>query len=504
VPRDLRGLTRRLAGPLAGLVAALTSAGLVLDAAADPRLPFAVDETALHWVEALGSPWAVPPAAGGLALIMRRAYRRWRESVFLLTAVLMVTVALLVARVIVPEGEPPAFPATETGLAAAAYGAVAIVLRRRLYGTWVAALPATGLALVGLGVATSQLLLGAHRPTDVIVTLLAGTAATGTAARLVLWGEGFEERPSSFGPPNGRRAAIIVNPTKIDDVAEQRRAVTAYLTSAGWAEPLWLETTRVDPGRGMAEQAVAAGVDVVFSCGGDGTIMSVLTGLAGTGVPLALLPAGTGNLLARNLELPYQDRDACLRIGLHGVDRKIDVGRIEGAGRFAVMAGIGYDAALVTGAPERLKQRFGWPAYIVPGLRHFFDKRMPVTLRLDDDEPVALRARAVIVGNVGRLQAGVRLMPEASPDDGLLDVLVLAPKTLADWFKLAWHVITRRPGPTPRAQRFRGRRVEITADRPYPRQADGDGLDPGDSLVVEVEPQALVVRVPARPLAEPD
>jgi diacylglycerol kinase family enzyme len=504
VLRDLRRLARRLGGPLIGLTVLLTGLGLLLAALDDPRLPFTVDEPALHLVQGLGSPWLVVPYVVVLAVVMRASYRRWREGVFLLSSLLTIGVALLAARVFAPGPDQPAFPAVQTGLAAASYGAVAIVLRRRLHGQWAAALPATVLALVGLGAAISQLLLGEHRPAAVLVTLLAGSVATATAARLVLWGEGFEERPSIFPLPASRRAAVIVNPTKLDDVEEQRRAVSAFLDAAGWGEPLWLETTIDDTGRGMAEQAVAAGVDVVFGCGGDGTIMSVLTGLAGTGVPLALLPAGTGNLLARNLELPYQDRDACLRIGLHGNDRRLDVGRIEGAGRFAVMAGIGYDAAIVTGAPERLKRRVGWTAYVVPALRHLLDKRMTVTVRVDDDEPVQLRARGVIIGNVGRLQAGLLLMPDARPDDGVLDVVVLAPKTFGDWLTLAWHVITRRPGPTPRVERFRGRRIEITADKPCPRQADGDGLEPGDSMIAEVEPQALLVRVPSRPVVEPD
>jgi diacylglycerol kinase family enzyme len=504
VLRDLRRLARRLAGPLAGLVVMLTLAGLLLDALDEPRLPFEVTEPALRWVQALGEPLLVVPASIVVALAMRAAYHRWREGVFLLATVVTIGTALLVARLVAPGAGDPAFPAVQTGLAAAWYGAVAIVVRRRLHGTWVAAVPATALALVGLGVATSQLLLGEHRPVAVLVTLLAGTAATGTAARLVLRGEGFEERPSIFLLPTARRAAVIVNPTKLDDVAEQRRAVTAFLNAAGWGDPLWLETTIDDTGRGMAEQAAAAGVDVVFGCGGDGTIMSVLTGLAGTGVPLALLPAGTGNLLARNLELPYQDRDACLRIGLHGSDRKLDVGRVEGAGRFAVMAGIGYDAAIVTGVPEGLKRRVGWTAYVVPALRHLLDKRMTVTVRVDEAEPVQLRARGVIIGNVGRLQAGLLLMPDARPDDGVLDVVVLAPKTFGDWARLIWHVISRRPGPTPRVARFRGRRIEIIADKVCPRQVDGDGLEAGDSMIVEVEPQALVVRVPARPAVEPD
>jgi YegS/Rv2252/BmrU family lipid kinase len=286
-------------------------------------------------------------------------------------------------------------------------------------------------------------------------------------------------------------------------MAEQRRAVHAFMAVAGWAPPLWLETRVDDTGRGLAAEAAAADVDLVFGCGGDGTLMAVMTGLAGTGVPMAILPAGTGNLLARNLELP-QDRDACLRIGVYGDDRKIDVGVVDGRYRFAVMAGIGLDAAMIEDTPAVLKARLGWPAYVLSVVRHIFDRRMHVVLTLDDAPPRSFRARAVMVGNVGKIQAGLVLIPDASPDDGLLDVVVLVPKNLGGWVRLALHVVARRPGPHPRMEHFHARRVHIQADRPYPRQVDGDLLDPADSMTVEVEPQALIVRVPARPVVSPE
>jgi diacylglycerol kinase family enzyme len=116
---------------------------------------------------------------------------------------------------------------------------------------------------------------------------------------------------------------------------------------------------------------------------------------------------------------------------------------------------------------------------------------------IDDDPPREYRARGVIVGNVGRLQAGLRLMPAAQPDDGVLDVAVVVPKTLGDWAQLLTHVITRRPGPDRRLVNLRGRRIVVETDRPYPRQVDGDLLEPGARLQADVEPRALVVRRPA-------
>jgi YegS/Rv2252/BmrU family lipid kinase len=503
VTHDLARLGRRLIAPVVVVTALLVGAGLLLDAVPDPVWPYPLTgsrRVVARTVEALGAVSVVVAPAALVAVWMRVGYRRWRESVFLLTAVGVAAIALAVASVVVPGRT---YPAVASGLALATYGGIAVVLRRRLDTVTRRQLGAATCAVVPAVVAASQLGLGIHRPAEILAGLLAGAAAVALSTRLVLMGGGFEERVRGEPAADAKRAAVIVNPTKVADMAEQRRAVCAYLAAEGWAPPLWLETRLDDTGRGLAAGAAASGVDVVFACGGDGTLMAVLTGLAGTGVPMAILPAGTGNLLARNLELP-QDRDACLRIGLHGDDRKIDVGFVDGAHRFAVMAGMGLDAAAIADVPVKLKARIGWPAYAISAIRHLFDRRMNVTLTIDDQAPQSFRARTVMIGNVGRLQAGLRLMPDALPDDGLLDIVVLVPKSIAGWARLALHVVARRPGPNPRMKHFRARRIHIRTERAYPRQLDGDLLEPAASMSVEVEPRALLVRVPSRPVVDAD
>jgi diacylglycerol kinase family enzyme len=94
------------------------------------------------------------------------------------------------------------------------------------------------------------------------------------------------------------RAAVVVNPTKLDDDEAFRKSVRRVMDDHGWDEPLWLETTPEDPGRGQAESAVSAGIGLVLACGGDGTVTACAEGITGTGVPLAIIPMGTGNLLA--------------------------------------------------------------------------------------------------------------------------------------------------------------------------------------------------------------
>src|SRR5687767_9661226 len=123
------------------------------------------------------------------------------------------------------------------------------------------------------------------------------------------------------------RSAVVVNPVKVPDLDELRRAITDALTAEGWPEPMWLETTVDDPGAGQTTRAVRDGAELVFACGGDGTVMACVTALAGSDVALAVLPAGTGNLLAANLGLAG-DLATGLEVVLQGGRRRIDVGAV--------------------------------------------------------------------------------------------------------------------------------------------------------------------------------
>jgi YegS/Rv2252/BmrU family lipid kinase len=289
------------------------------------------------------------------------------------------------------------------------------------------------------------------------------------------------------------RSAVVVNPAKVIDLDDKRRAICEALAGAGWPEPAWLSTTREDPGCGQTRQAVAAGARVVFAFGGDGTIMACATVLAGSDVALAVLPSGTGNLLATNLGLS-SDVTEGVKVATDGYRRRIDVGAVEDR-CFTVMAGIGFDAQMIDGTSEPLKRRIGWPAYALTALKHLRHRPMRVRVRLDGGTPLRRRARTVLVGNVGRLQGGIPLLPDAEPDDGLLDVAVLTPRTLRDWLGLAWGVLRRRRV-VPAMETFRATRVEVLTDRPYQRELDGDVIGPAKSLAVRIRPAALTVCVP--------
>ena len=147
------------------------------------------------------------------------------------------------------------------------------------------------------------------------------------------------------------RAAVVVNPTKLDDDEAFRKSVRRAMDDHGWDEPLWLETTAEDPGQGQAQAGVSAGVDLILACGGDGTVTACAEGVTGTGVPLAIIPMGTGNLLARNVGLPM-GLDEALAVALGNVQQPVDAGRVNGT-LFVVMAGLGLDARMLSDAANR-------------------------------------------------------------------------------------------------------------------------------------------------------
>jgi diacylglycerol kinase family enzyme/membrane-associated phospholipid phosphatase len=442
-------------------------------------------------------------------------HRRWRPAVFLAVTMFGELGLFLLTDDAVGRPRPQvshldghlptaSFPSGHTAATTCLYGALAILVlaNTRSRWRWLVLAPAVSLPLL---VGWSRIYRGEHHPLDVTggmllallwlaaVTVLMRPTGDPPAAPDPAGVEG-PARPAIDGStPAGRRSAVVANPARVADLPDRRAHITAALTGAGWAAPLWLETTPRDPGGGQARAAVAAGVDVVFAAGGDGTVRACLDPLRGTDTALAVLPFGTGNLLAVNFGVPA-DLPGALRVATGPHRRRVDLGVVDDR-CFAVMAGIGLDAEMLHDAPAALKARIGWLAYVAAATRHLCRRPMRATVRLDDHPPLTRPARTVLVGNVGRLQGGIRLLPLAVPDDGLLDVAVLMPPRRRDWLPLAWSLVRQRPFP-PTLEIFRARRVEIISDRVQRRELDGDLIEPADSLVATVHPGALWLCVP--------
>ena len=306
--------------------------------------------------------------------------------------------------------------------------------------------------------------------------------------------------PPAAGSSGEGAIVLVANPVKVEDLGALLQRVAARSAELGLPVPRIVPTTEDDPGEGQARDAARAGAALVVVAGGDGTVRAAAQGLAHTEVPLGILPQGTGNLLARNLGIPGDEAEA-LDVALTGADRTIDLGRLDDDTAFAVMAGTGFDARMMRDAPEGLKGLLGWPAYIVGGARGLRHSRVRLRVRLDDGEARDVVVRTLLVGNVGRLQAGLHLLPDAAPDDGVLDVALVAPRNAADWAVLIGRALTRRHRPDRRLQLLRGRRVEVVTRRAEPRQVDGELLPDAKGFTARVDPGALVVRVP-RPVPD--
>lgn len=322
-----------------------------------------------------------------------------------------------------------------------------------------------------------------------------------------------------------RRAALVYNPVKVD-LEALKAAVTAEEQTAGWAETLWIETTADDPGQGQAREAVDAGVDLVIAAGGDGTVRAVAEALHGSGIPLALLPSGTGNLLARNLELTLDDVPNALETAFRGSDRDIDLGLIrirDESGSvtqhaYLVMAGLGLDAKMIAATDEDLKKRAGWIAYVKAIGQVLRDKnQLRIRFSLDGGPQRSVRAHTIMIGNCGSLPANILLLPDAAVDDGEFDIVVLRPEGFIGWVqiivKVFWEngVLRRNTvgrklmGLTKEVRALnylRGKELVLKLQRPEEIELDGDGFGTAVALKTWIDAGALTVRMPKQ--AVPD
>lgn len=445
-------------------------------------------------------------------LLFLKNHRRaalWLVTVMLLEFLAFTGLKMLIARER-PQWDDPiqvlstySFPSghatsSATAMSVAVVLTLMLVRRRQVRRTLVAVF-----VVFGLLVGSDRIFLGVHNLSDVVAGAALGVG-------IVLWSLLlFDPRPRSIArvkealpeaveATRTRTLAGILNPVKVDDPAGFRTMVEKMADEAGWEKVLWWETTEDDTGYRMAHEAAVAGVDLAIAIGGDGTIRAVCEELAGTGIPVGIVPAGTGNLLARNLDIPLYLR-AAVDLALHGQDRAIDMVRVSGDGMddatFLVMAGMGFDAAIMEGVNEDVKKRIGWLAYVWSALKSLMYPAIKVEVSVDGAEPTVHRARTVVIGNVGYLQAGMPLIPDATIDDGELDVVLLYPRRFLSWVPLAARVLTKDKRTDETITRMTGRRVVVRAHSAAPRQLDGDLIEPGKEIAAECVPGRLLVRV---------
>ncbi|MDN5820028.1 MAG: sphingosine kinase [Brachybacterium sp.] len=308
------------------------------------------------------------------------------------------------------------------------------------------------------------------------------------------------------------RVAVVLNPSKFTDTGSFRRTITDTVERIEGAEVLFYETTIDDPGTGQTEQAVADGADLVMAAGGDGTVRLVASVLAGTDTRMGIIPTGTGNLLARNVDIPLEDPTAAMVIALTGTDRQVDVGWLRvgdsmAAARaaerqiFLVIAGFGADAEMIGYTDPEMKKRIGWIAYIFGGIRTILGRSVDVVVQLPDESRHAHKARTVLLGNVGKLPGGFVLMPDATIDNGKLEVVVAGWRGAAGFSQVAAQVMN--PKLTPKfgpklatMDRYLTTGIRVTTTKPQPVQLDGDSDVEATHMIAIVDPGVLRLRVP--------
>ncbi len=306
-------------------------------------------------------------------------------------------------------------------------------------------------------------------------------------------------REGKGGAPAGKatgQVVVVFNPAggDADKLDEAREAFRER-----GVDPDWVETTEDDPGAGMAATAARDGAALVIAAGGDGTVRSCTQGLLGSDVPLAVIPTGTGNLLARGLDIPLDIAEA-VEVALTGRPRSVDVGLANGE-PFVVMAGMGLDARMVEDADPALKKRLGPLAYVITALRHIRRPPFSVELDIQGEGSLSCRATMVLAGNFGELPGGISPFEDADPTDGRLEVLVVETRGVLGWLRAMTAALLRgADGPI---RRFSTAKLVINADRAELFELDGDERPATRKLEFAVEPGALRCIVPAGGDEEP-
>jgi YegS/Rv2252/BmrU family lipid kinase len=265
------------------------------------------------------------------------------------------------------------------------------------------------------------------------------------------------------------------------------------LEEAGVSEPLWIEVPKSKRAPRAVKRALEEGAELILAWGGDGMVRRCVNALEDTQIPLAIVPAGTSNLFATNLGIE-RDIAGAVQVALLGDRRRLDVGRFNGE-RFAVMAGAGFDAAMIKGAEDR-KERLGRGAYVLGGAAELNTASFEAKIKVDGTRWYKGPASCVLVGNVGDLFGGIEVFANARPDDGLLDVGVVTSEGPLQLMRAVTRTALGSAEKSPFVRATQGRKVRVKLGRKVPYELDGGDRTKVKSFKVDVEPRAITVCVP--------
>ncbi len=311
---------------------------------------------------------------------------------------------------------------------------------------------------------------------------------------------------------------MIYYPGRVD-LKKVRRLISSAIAGAGWEIPLYLKTAANETGGVQALRAIAQKATHIIVVGGDGTVRSVIEEVAksGANVSVGIVPIGTGNVLARNLNLPLSDMELQIQRALFGIAHQIDLGlakmimadgtRVEKY--FAVMAGLGLDAKIMLHTDQARKRRLGWVAYVEGGLKTLPIRYESLLVSVDKREPRVLKVVTLLIGNVGWLPGRLSMMPDAAMDDGRLDVAAIGPRRFWNWIDF-WSRVTvgnnivrtsrigkqllDRTANIKTMENMSGVKIRVAPYRDTELQLDGDVVGKISEVEFEAKPRAVIVR----------
>lgn len=288
------------------------------------------------------------------------------------------------------------------------------------------------------------------------------------------------------------KVGVLAHPEKSLDGGLD--AFRAALTRRGVDDLVWQEAPSGDAVPGLVAGMIDEGIELLFAWGGDGTVKQCIEAIGAQPLPLAVMPAGTANLLAVNLGIPT-DLEAAVDIGLFGRRRRIDVGRVDGE-LFAVVAGTGFDAALIAKADDGLKERWGSLAYLLAGIGSVGIEAVEAVIDVDGRRWFEGKTTLVLVANMGSLVGGVRAFPGSLPDDGLLEVGVATAESAAEWARTFGRLLAGDPTRSPLVVATAAERIDVRLARKTAHQVDGEDRPERQDYCFRVVPQAVTVCVP--------
>jgi YegS/Rv2252/BmrU family lipid kinase len=267
------------------------------------------------------------------------------------------------------------------------------------------------------------------------------------------------------------------------------------LAREGVTDPLWYEVSKSRRAPEYARRVAAKGTDVLFVWGGDGTVQRCIDAVAGRDTAVAILPAGTANLLAANLRIPHDLAEA-VQIGLHGDRRRLDTGSVNGE-RFTVMAGAGFDARMISDADRGTKDRLGRAAYIITGIKSLGASRVKATVEVDGTLFYKGKVSCVLAANVGKILGGVEAFPQAQPDDGRLELGVVTAANPVQWARTFARLARGQAAVSPFVKVTQGKKFRIRFGQKVRYELDGGARPASKKLRIKVRPGSVTVCVPS-------